>query len=203
LAGWVAAAAGWAGGLALTLTLGPAAPPPPRRSRTQLGGDPGSIERESALLSMLVQMDGINGKLEQVCVWGGGGWGCKSRASCGGSRQLLPCASALLPLASSKHHCTTSLLAALAPQHLHTSRCPPPPRPLQVLTIGATNLAQDLDQALLRPGRFEVWDQGGPSRCAGAGRSSLQPAMQGQQRGGAWRRPVCACSQPPSKHHRP
>ena len=25
-----------------------------------------------------------------------------------------------------------------------------------VLTIGATNLAQDLDQALLRPGRFEV-----------------------------------------------
>ncbi len=27
---------------------------------------------------------------------------------------------------------------------------------LQVITIGATNLAQDLDQALLRPGRFEV-----------------------------------------------
>lgn len=27
---------------------------------------------------------------------------------------------------------------------------------LQVLTIGATNLASDLDQALLRPGRFEV-----------------------------------------------
>jgi hypothetical protein len=26
----------------------------------------------------------------------------------------------------------------------------------QVLTIGATNLAQELDQALLRPGRFEV-----------------------------------------------
>jgi len=25
-----------------------------------------------------------------------------------------------------------------------------------VLTIGATNLAQDLDQALLRPGRFEA-----------------------------------------------
>jgi len=25
-----------------------------------------------------------------------------------------------------------------------------------VLTIGATNLAQELDQALLRPGRFEV-----------------------------------------------
>lgn len=42
------------------------------RSRTQLGGDPGSIERESALLSMLVQMDGINGKLEQVSVYGGG-----------------------------------------------------------------------------------------------------------------------------------
>jgi cell division protease FtsH len=31
-----------------------------------------------------------------------------------------------------------------------------PPLALQVLTIGATNLAQDLDQALLRPGRFEV-----------------------------------------------
>lgn len=28
--------------------------------------------------------------------------------------------------------------------------------PLQVLTIGATNLAIDLDQALLRPGRFEA-----------------------------------------------
>jgi hypothetical protein len=27
---------------------------------------------------------------------------------------------------------------------------------MQVLTIGATNLAQELDQALLRPGRFEV-----------------------------------------------
>jgi hypothetical protein len=27
---------------------------------------------------------------------------------------------------------------------------------VQVLTIGATNLAQELDQALLRPGRFEV-----------------------------------------------
>lgn len=31
----------------------------------------------------------------------------------------------------------------------------PPPHP-QVLTIGATNLAQELDAALLRPGRFEV-----------------------------------------------
>lgn len=29
-------------------------------------------------------------------------------------------------------------------------------RCVQVLTIGATNLAQELDQALLRPGRFEV-----------------------------------------------
>ena len=27
---------------------------------------------------------------------------------------------------------------------------------MQVLTIGATNLVQELDQALLRPGRFEV-----------------------------------------------
>ena len=60
------------------------------RARSALGGDPGSMERESALLAMLVQMDGIHGKLEQV------------------------------------------------------------------LTIGATNLAQDLDQALLRPGRFEA-----------------------------------------------
>jgi cell division protease FtsH len=60
------------------------------RARSALGGDPGSIERESALLAMLVAMDGIHGNLEQV------------------------------------------------------------------LTIGATNLAQDLDQALLRPGRFEV-----------------------------------------------
>ncbi|WIA18809.1 hypothetical protein OEZ85_003491 [Tetradesmus obliquus] len=60
------------------------------RSRSSLGGDPGSMERESALLSLLVQMDGIHGHLEQV------------------------------------------------------------------LTIGATNLAQELDQALLRPGRFEV-----------------------------------------------
>ena len=37
--------------------------------------------------------------------------------------------------------------------------CSSPPSsslPLQVLTIGATNLAQDLDQALLRPGRFEA-----------------------------------------------
>jgi len=60
------------------------------RARSTLGSDPGSMERESALLAMLVQMDGIHGKLESV------------------------------------------------------------------LTIGATNLAQDLDQALLRPGRFEV-----------------------------------------------
>eukprot|EP00983_Pelagomonas_calceolata_P024324 765614-Pelagomonas_calceolata.AAC.1 len=51
------------------------------------------MERESALLAMLVQMDGIHGKLEQV------------------------------------------------------------------LTIGATNLAEELDQALLRPGRFEVGRQ--------------------------------------------
>eukprot|EP00879_Flechtneria_rotunda_P028369 GHRR01030473.1.p1 GENE.GHRR01030473.1~~GHRR01030473.1.p1 ORF type:complete len:319 (+),score=89.91 GHRR01030473.1:118-957(+) len=48
------------------------------------------MERESALLSLLVQLDGIHGHLEQV------------------------------------------------------------------VTIGATNLAQELDQALLRPGRFEV-----------------------------------------------
>ncbi len=37
------------------------------RSRSALGGDPGSMERESALLSLLVQMDGIHGHLEQVC----------------------------------------------------------------------------------------------------------------------------------------
>jgi AAA+ superfamily predicted ATPase len=36
------------------------------RSRSTLGGDPGSMERESALLSLLVQMDGIHGHLEQV-----------------------------------------------------------------------------------------------------------------------------------------
>ena len=30
------------------------------------GGDLGSMERESALLSLLVQMDGIHGALEQV-----------------------------------------------------------------------------------------------------------------------------------------
>ena len=36
------------------------------RSRSTLGGDPGSMERESALLSLLVQMDGIHGALEQV-----------------------------------------------------------------------------------------------------------------------------------------
>lgn len=41
---------------------------------------------------------------------------------------------------------------------LSPTLCPPhpPPPPPQVLTIGATNLAQELDQALLRPGRFEV-----------------------------------------------
>ncbi|KAG2494742.1 hypothetical protein HYH03_006989 [Edaphochlamys debaryana] len=60
------------------------------RARSTLGGDPGSMERESALLAMLVQMDGIANKTEMV------------------------------------------------------------------LTIGATNLAQELDAALLRPGRFEV-----------------------------------------------
>jgi ATP-dependent Zn protease len=60
------------------------------RSRSALGGDPGSQEREQALLTMLVQMDGIHD------------------------------------------------------------------RPGDVLTIGATNLVAELDQALLRPGRFEV-----------------------------------------------
>ncbi|EFJ40530.1 hypothetical protein VOLCADRAFT_121711 [Volvox carteri f. nagariensis] len=64
------------------------------RARSTLGGDPGSMERESALLAMLVQMDGITNKTEQV------------------------------------------------------------------LTIGATNLAQELDAALLRPGRFEVVYEG-------------------------------------------
>lgn len=42
------------------------------RARSTLGGDPGSMERESALLAMLVQMDGIANKTEQV---GGGGGG--------------------------------------------------------------------------------------------------------------------------------
>ena len=60
------------------------------RSRSALGGDPGSQEREQALLTMLVQMDGIHD------------------------------------------------------------------RPGDVLTIGATNLVAELDQALLRPGRFEI-----------------------------------------------
>ncbi|GFR40632.1 hypothetical protein Agub_g1214 [Astrephomene gubernaculifera] len=60
------------------------------RARSSLGGDPGSMERESALLAMLVQMDGISNKTEMV------------------------------------------------------------------LTIGATNLAEELDAALMRPGRFEV-----------------------------------------------
>lgn len=46
-------------------------PPPPQvdaigRARSTLGGDPGSMERESALLAMLVQMDGIQDKTEQV-----------------------------------------------------------------------------------------------------------------------------------------
>ena len=36
------------------------------------------------------------------------------------------------------------------------ARHPPPNARAQVLTIGATNLASDLDQALLRPGRFEL-----------------------------------------------
>jgi cell division protease FtsH len=75
------------------------------RSRSTLGGDPGSQERESALLSMLVQLDGIRGRLDNV------------------------------------------------------------------LTIGATNLASDLDQALLRPGRFEVvYELPAPGMCGGLGR---------------------------------
>ena len=36
------------------------------RSRSTLGADPGSMERESALLAMLVAMDGIHGNLEQA-----------------------------------------------------------------------------------------------------------------------------------------
>ena len=35
-------------------------------TRSALGADPGSMERESALLAMLVAMDGIHGNLEQV-----------------------------------------------------------------------------------------------------------------------------------------
>jgi SpoVK/Ycf46/Vps4 family AAA+-type ATPase len=45
--------------------------------------------------------------------------------------------------------------AALLPYITLLTTSPLPLAP-QVLTIGATNLAQDLDQALLRPGRFEV-----------------------------------------------
>ena len=48
----------------------------------------------------------------------------------------------------------TSLVCSY-PGNSHPARAPPP-FPPQVLTIGATNLAQDLDQALLRPGRFEA-----------------------------------------------
>jgi hypothetical protein len=48
------------------------------RSRSSLGGDPGSMERESALLSLLVQMDGIHGHLEQVGLgFRGQGLGCE------------------------------------------------------------------------------------------------------------------------------
>jgi hypothetical protein len=68
---------------------GPAPLPPARRSRTQLGGDPGSIERESALLSMLVQMDGINGKLEQVGAGGRWGGGVMGAGLGGGAGQRL------------------------------------------------------------------------------------------------------------------
>lgn len=67
------------------------------RSRSTLGGDPGSMERESALLSLLVQMDGIHGALEQVgvvclcgcrqwlqlCVGGGGVRGLPCEAETG------------------------------------------------------------------------------------------------------------------------
>jgi hypothetical protein len=52
------------------------------RSRTNLGADPGSLERESALLAMLVAMDGIHGSTEQVwavsgafCLLGHSFWG--------------------------------------------------------------------------------------------------------------------------------
>ena len=45
------------------------------RARSAQGGDPGSMERESALLAMLVQMDGIHGKLESV----GAGGECEGR----------------------------------------------------------------------------------------------------------------------------
>lgn len=38
------------------------------RARSSAGGDPGSMERESALLALLVQMDGISGRTEKVCV---------------------------------------------------------------------------------------------------------------------------------------
>ena len=89
------------------------------RARTTLGADPGSMERESALLAMLVQMDGIHGKTEMVrraggrgagvcgggpggrgaggeCVWGrGGGAQVGDRVVCGAG---LACAPLLLPL---------------------------------------------------------------------------------------------------------
>ncbi|KAL6751221.1 FtsH-like AAA+ protein [Haematococcus lacustris] len=40
------------------------------RARSTGGADPGSLERESALLAMLVQMDGIHGRLESVLTIG-------------------------------------------------------------------------------------------------------------------------------------
>lgn len=63
------------------------------RARSTLGADPGSMERESALLAMLVQMDGIHGKLEQVLTIGAtnlaqvrvGVWVCQVCVCVGGS----------------------------------------------------------------------------------------------------------------------
>lgn len=131
-----------------------------------LGGDPGSMERESALLAMLVQMDGIHGKLEQVRAadpqrgprqrgprqrgsrqqWPGGSSGSGSSALCQ--------AMGTTATSCAAHVCAVRCLpAALLVSH---AACCPPPLRAQVLTIGATNLAEDLDQALLRPGRFEV-----------------------------------------------
>lgn len=44
---------------------------------------------------------------------------------------------------------------ATAPSQPIIHALPPPPPRLQVLVIGATNLASSLDEALLRPGRFD------------------------------------------------
>jgi SpoVK/Ycf46/Vps4 family AAA+-type ATPase len=154
------------------------------RSRSTLGADPGSMERESALLAMLVAMDGIHGNLEQVGVamwlliwvqtakpWRGHGCPAGSNVLVQHLSSWLAAAiSPLLKLPDPRCIRQVPLLQTSSHPLPHNSHlavsvaspsifCQPPHLPLrspQVLTIGATNLAQELDQALLRPGRFEV-----------------------------------------------